>query len=426
VTLATKYSILGDITQSFHELAPSEEQVSLYQSWYNDALQSLLDSDTKTEEGDGSALAKIVETCGPCTDVSQGVNMRLDNMSTAAIATFVLPLVPPGAPMSSGLTRYVKDVLQKLWSSFHYYPDLRCDQLCDLLELTQKNQAVPIHTVLQKIYMSLSGLREWAGLSEDTIYGRERPWKENKLTDYLKQVLVPFVGRVINQQVAGLSVAHNHECFEILSPYIASVICAYITRAVAAEPKPPTTWALEKAGCKQCELCENINNFMVDGHKQVCMAHVTEIQKQHLASYSYVYGEHRSFNVEVLPLPEQQGKFLWTMTKEHKKFKRELNDWQKRQDEAKMLLRCIGGGKDMVLLRTYLGDNFDTITSCQVELLPKVFNSIIDKQPDEPATPEKLPAYTLRRKTAHQKQREHEVMEDREEEMFMLQEMGMI
>lgn len=426
MTLATKYSILGDVTQSFHGLAPSEGQVSLYQSWYNDALHSLLASDTKIEQGDGPALAKIVETCGPCTDVSQGVNMRLVNMSTAAIATFVLALVPTEGLMSSELTRYAKDALQKLWSSFHYYPDLRCDQLCDLLEITKKNQAVSIHTALQKIYLSLSGLREWAGLSVDTIHSTERPWKENKLTDYLKQVLVPFIGRVINHQVAGLSVAHNHECFEVLSPYVASVICAYITRAVAAEPKPPTTWALEKAGCRQCELCENISNFMVDGHKQVCMAHVTETQKQHLASYFYVCGEHRSFNVEVLPLPEQEGKFSWTVTKEHKKFKREQNEWQKRQDEAKMLLRCIGGGKDMMHLRTYLGDNFDTITSCQVELLPKVFNPIIDKQPDEPATPEKLPAYTLRRKTAHQKQREDEVMEDREEQMFMLQEMGMI
>ncbi|KAK5089422.1 hypothetical protein LTR70_006684 [Exophiala xenobiotica] len=61
--------------------------------------------------------------------------------------------------------------------------------------------------------------------------------------------------------------------------------------------------------------------------------------------------------------------------------------------------------------------------SCQVEQLPEIFDPILDKQP---ATPEKMPASKKLRKTAHQKRREDEVMEDEEDEMFMLRDMGLI
>jgi len=91
-----------------------------------------------------------------------------------------------------------------------------------------------------------------------------------------------------------------------------------------------------------------------------------------------------------------------------------------------MLLSCIGGGKDTMHLEAYLGNNCDAIMSCQVEQLPKIFNPILDKQPDEPATPEKMPASKKLRKTAHQKRREDKVMEDEEDEMFMVRDMGLI
>lgn len=218
----------------------------------------------------------------------------------------------------------------------------------------------------------------------------------------------------------------NHEFFEVLSSYLASVLRADITRVVDGEPKPPAIWALEKAGCKQCKLCNDVSKFTKDRQKQVYKARVTETQKQHLNTYFYVFEEYQSFNVEVLPHPEHEGQFLWKVTKEHKKSKRERAEWQKRRDEAQMLLRCIGGSKDVMLLKAYLGDNFDAITSCRVERLPKIFNPIIDRQPDEPTTPPRVPAYMKGRMTAHENRRKDEVMDDQQEEMFMLRRMGMI
>lgn len=223
------------------------------------------------------------------------------------------------------------------------------------------------------------------------------------MTAHLEEVLVPFVGKVVNQQIAGLAVVDNQEFFEVLSSYLASVLGAYITRVVAGEPKLPASWALEKGGCRQCKLCNDIGKFMEDGQKHVCKARVTETQKQHLDTYFCVFGEYQSFNVEALPIPEHEGQFLWKVTKEYKKFKRKCAEWQKRRDEAQMLLRCIGGGKDMMLLKAYLGDNFDAITSCRVERLPKIFNPIIDRQPGEPATPPRVPTYMKGRVTAHEK-----------------------
>lgn len=119
-------------------------------------------------------------------------------MSTAALATFLLALVPTERPEPSELTRYAKDALEKLWSGVCYYPDLTCDQLCHLLELTQRGRFISMRTVLQEICGSLSGLRKWAGLSADSICGSERSWEDNKLTAHLEEVLVPFVGKIVN------------------------------------------------------------------------------------------------------------------------------------------------------------------------------------------------------------------------------------
>lgn len=417
VPLSTKHSILSEIVMAMKEQPLIKEQQSYLQIWYQTALFDILASDTSFQEDDGIVLCAIIETCG--LDIFDGVISRLKSASLLTLVSFVHNLTHvSGSSKRSALTRYRKVALEQIWPKFAYFEEIRKDQLCELIELTTNLDVIPVSDAIQAICNASPTLKKW--VPEGKFWEKDpSEYRRDKLKLYVAEVLVPLICAVIGSDMMESLFTDNTQLTEALSLWIAATLCLYVHREVGKEPQPPANWSLEPLGCRKCNLCNRVAEFLKHPQKQSMQAKVTQKQKDHLNQYFWCHTIHISFQVEVTQDTGEE-KFRWKCTKVHKQWKQDHAKWTKRQSQAERFLRsaneqCSGN------LEAWLGDSFEAITSCQVENLLDLDTSIFDApcenadSTSDAQSKARLPV----KKTAHQKRRKFEIEEAEFEQMMM-------
>jgi len=200
VTVSTKYQTLGDITLSFNDSTSTDLQKTKFSNCYREALESILASQLRAEDGDGAALAKLVETCG--VDVFTTVTSILRNIGVTTVANFVLAFQGHHDDESRlKIRRYQTAALSVFWPQFVFWLDLRDDLLCDLLRLNVQLDAFPMQPTLKQICNALPSVAKWVKPGQMWIVSEKvgRPYtsEEDQLTDYLAQVIIPFLGSLV-------------------------------------------------------------------------------------------------------------------------------------------------------------------------------------------------------------------------------------
>ncbi|KAK5952122.1 hypothetical protein OHC33_007009 [Knufia fluminis] len=378
VTLSAKYTILGDITLAFNETTPppTETHSSTFRKWYHEALHYILTSKLKADGGDGPALANVVETCG--VDVHAWISDFLKGTSASTKAYFVLALKDPGSTQP-GIDQHQKTALAEFWSDFTFWQDLRHDNLCELLKFTLVLGVLPVQRTLEQICAALPALRKWAKNGQMWVAGPNvgKPYyhhEDDSVTDYLAQVVIPFVGSVINHQVPNLVVEEDATLFESIAPFVLTVLCLYITRSVGEEPHPPGDWTKPANSWRYCgcSVCKKFGEFMESKERQVLRLAVTEKQKEHLEKYRTPY------LLEIL---------ITTLRYMLVNRLRRRSAGNLRREQTRCLITRIGG-KDMVYLKAYLGEHFDAVMGCRVEDLPKCEGLEDPSPPAKPTQPQ--------------------------------------
>lgn len=369
VNLADKYKLLRMITQAFRknpvDMLDAAEHKTQFDSWYSLAFKNILKTQQRATKDDGAALGEIARTCQ--TDVHDQILSKLDSASTQTVVAFVLAFTRDNSRLNSPAQMdYLKKVFQKLWNNFQYAQALRThgatvdalngQELVEIVDLTKRYSQVSMSDVFSALSDALADVNE----------------------RYIDDNLCPFVESIMSHKISSLIIEHNPELFDTVAAYIRLVLCAYIRRLVGNEPQAPKNWSLPHRGCRQgCIWCPTVNTFMADGKEKVLRYKIVEHGRKHLDS-NFKYSKDAQFDITI---DTSSRPYFWVCTKDHKTFKRAYPAWKAHRQEASHRLQKIGG-KDMVYLKTYLGEYFDAIVLCRTEDLPDLGSkAIAEREP---------------------------------------------
>lgn len=360
VNLADKYRLLRQLTQAFNkslvDLSAADKYKTEFDTWQSTAFADVVGTQVRASKDDGAVLGEIARTCQP--EVCEQILRKLSSASTQTIAAFVISSTKTNSdiPLPTQYA-FVETALEQLWEDFRYAEPARTygatvealnqHELADIIDMTNKHG----QTTVSEAFRTLS-----AALS-------------NADADYIGGVICPFIQAIMSHDISSVIVEDDPNLFDAVSSYIRLSLCTYIPRLVGNEPLKPKDWSLPHKGCGSCEHCARVADFMANGKERILKYPVAERGRRHLTyefDASYYSRGTNDFDIST----DTSGRpYSWVCTKVHRNFNISHPKWKANRQTAQQKLKAIGG-KDMGNLRTYLGEHFDAIMSCQTENLP--------------------------------------------------------
>ncbi|KAI9800601.1 MAG: hypothetical protein M1833_003259 [Piccolia ochrophora] len=152
----------------------------------------------------------------------------------------------------------------------------------------------------------------------DQVYGRLLQQAKKMLRSVFIDLILPLLTelpKVLRSN--GTSVSSEPH-----SDFCRHMLTSYLTRVVGQEPTPPTDWRREKRGCG-CEMCDILDEFLIDPAKQSAEFHRVLGKEYHLLD-RLMRGSDRAFNFDgnaampswkiiKRPFPMEYDHILWEL-----------------------------------------------------------------------------------------------------------------
>lgn len=370
-SISAKYSMWQSVSAAFKDNNPTNQQQENFDNWRVMVFDQIIKPTDHYARADCIALASLAVSAGE--DMTEKLLLNLQRDDEVALAIFMADLSrsDQGSQFLKASPAFTA-ALEAIWDSFSFLFRARPGDRNGFSQSSKVNEGMTSQDILDLLRITDQELHDFMPMALDSM----KDAVKEVTSQYLSNELITFVKTVLKHEVPALIPDENFEIAESVSELVLSILVAYVHQTVPDEPLKPEDWSLPYRGCRRCDDCKKVDQFMADPKQTKFEIRANKDRRRHLASEYEGYGyEEKDFTVKTI---EDKPPYAWVCTKSHKRYNKLAANWRNKMKEAQHTLDSIGGKKRMAL-KAYLGEHYDAIASCRSEGLPSVGSSGVEQ-----------------------------------------------
>lgn len=383
--LSERCKVVHDIVSEANEIHMSNEQRQSLSDWHRSAMIDCLNAvNGHDRRCDSNDLVRVVQLCS--FDLSDHLARILGDkriISIESLLTFVTRIHEKMSDQQSVQARYLALGLDHAWARIDLiagFGQVQKRHWNRFFAITKEHNTDKLVAAFQKMAEEVQNRK----LTMVSHAFRTKSGSGGRLayhnTSLPSHPALFFVTSLLRGEYPCLTTEPTPAVLASISAFIRAAISKYIVDFVGDEPREPGDWKRDAKGCKGCEDCTRLDDFMLDPDKQSCSTTVFVLKEKHLLRFYTEKGD-EDYVVEKVPIDRtltsermggtQKVNARWTYTKNQNSFERELDMWQNKRRSARSTIYDMDASNGSIL-RPYLGDRkqFDSIMSCTPEGLP--------------------------------------------------------
>lgn len=173
---------------------------------------------------------------------------------------------------------------------------------------------------------------------------------------YISSLLIPYLRDMI-QYLQLLGIGLNTPTYQQL---VSTILRQYVERDLGTPPHKPRTWTKDARGCKTCNDCRDLDQFLRSPTDQIKRFKVGGGRRNHLQNQC-TDRRFRNVGIDLTVTTERVGSpHALVIVKRHQDYEAKAQRWVDAARRAKQSISSVAKVND---LRTLLGDQFDDIAN---------------------------------------------------------------